>query len=70
MTPEAAENLVMAHRYLYYVLSDSVISDAVYDQIEREARVICPLRSPVHDVGSSLPSSYSQQNTELALSLR
>jgi NAD-dependent DNA ligase len=70
MTPDEAENLVMAHRYLYYVLADNVISDAVYDQIEREAREICLPGSPVHGVGSSLPSSYTQQNTELALSLR
>lgn len=52
----------MAHRYLYYVLSCSTISDGVYDQIEREARAICPPDSPVHGIGSSRPSSYSEEH--------
>ena len=60
----------MAHRYLYYVLSESVLADAVYDQIEREARAICPPGSPVHGVGSSLPSSYSPEQKVKALELR
>lgn len=64
-----AERLVMAHRYLYYVLSESVVSDGVYDQLEREARAICPPASPVHGVGSSLPDSYSAEVQEVARSL-
>ena len=69
MTPDQAESLVMVHRYLYYVLSDSVLNDAVYDQIEREARAICPPESPVHGVGSSLPSSYTPEHKKKALEL-
>lgn len=52
---------VLAHRYLYYVLAEPVIADPVYDQIEREARAVLPESSPVHGVGSSLPSSYSAE---------
>lgn len=66
LTPHEAETLVMAHRYLYYVMSDSVLNDAVYDQLEREARAICPPESPVHGVGSSLPSSYSEDQKKKA----
>jgi NAD-dependent DNA ligase len=61
------EDEVMAHRYLYYVLSEPVLPDAAYDVIERLARKVCPLESPVHGVGSSLPSSYSAAQIELAL---
>jgi NAD-dependent DNA ligase len=54
------ETEVLAHRYLYYVLAEPVLPDLVYDVLEREARAICPLGSPVHGVGSSLASSYSE----------
>jgi NAD-dependent DNA ligase len=40
------------------VLANPLVSDAVYDQIEREARKIYPEDNVVHKVGSSLPSSY------------
>jgi NAD-dependent DNA ligase len=60
------ENQVMAHRYLYYVLSDTVLSDAVYDLLEREARAVCPPESPVHGLGSSLPSDYSEEVKSIA----
>ena len=69
MIAAQAEKLVMAHRYLYYVLSESVVADAVYDQLEREARNICSSESPVHGVGSSLPDSYSADVQQLALEL-
>jgi NAD-dependent DNA ligase len=69
MNAAQLELLVMAHRYLYYVLADTVLSDAAYDWVEREARSICSPESPVHGVGSSLPSSYTPQQIEYALLL-
>lgn len=53
------ETEVMAHRYLYYVLADPRMPDLVYDALERQAREVCPPESPVHGVGSSLASSYT-----------
>lgn len=58
------EHDVLVHRYLYYVMSDPVVSDYIYDQIERDARLVCPESSPVHGVGSSLESDYSQEVKE------
>lgn len=58
-TADELETAVMAHRYLYYVLSEPRLPDLVYDQLERKARDVCPPESPVHGVGSSLPSSYT-----------
>ena len=63
------ESLVLAHRYLYYVDCSPVISDYEYDVLEREAREKCGLSSPVHGIGSSLPSSYSPETVLLAKSL-
>jgi NAD-dependent DNA ligase len=60
------EDLVMAHRYLYYVLAEPVISDWSYDEIERKAREILPESSPVQGVGSGLPGSYSNEQVKLA----
>ena len=67
--PQELETLVMAHRYLYYVASEPVLADPVYDQIERQAREVCPPESPVHGVGSSLPSSYNVEQRRLAQSI-
>jgi len=63
---EILENLVMAHRYMYYVKSTNVISDYEYDILEHKAKEICSSESPVHQVGSSLPESYSRDNVRLA----
>lgn len=63
------EELLMAHRYLYYVLGDTVISDYEYDKLEREAREYLPSDHPIQGVGSSLPSSYSDAQIKLAMSL-
>ena len=60
------EDEVMAHRYLYYVLAEPVLTDADYDTLERRAREVCPPESPVHKVGSSLPSSYTKEQMGLA----
>jgi len=66
-TPEYLEHEVMVHRYLYYVEAQPIISDFEYDVIERQAREVLPETSPVHRVGSSLPSSYSQNVIKDAL---
>ena len=60
------EDKVMAHRYLYYVLAEPVLTDADYDTLERRAREVCPPKSSVHKVGSSLPSSYTKKQVGLA----
>lgn len=56
----------MAHRYLYYVLDAPVISDYEYDMLEKKAFAELPKTSPVFEVGSSLKSSYSDQQIALA----
>jgi NAD-dependent DNA ligase len=55
------EKEVLIHRYCYYVLAEPLLPDAEYDKIERAARAALPETSPVHRVGSSLPSSYSDE---------
>lgn len=60
------ENKILAHRYIYYVLNDSIISDAYYDKLERDARAILPEDSKVHGIGSSLASDYSEEVVALA----
>lgn len=69
ITPADLEKLVLAHRYLYYVLAEPVISDFEYDELEDQARGVLPEHSPVHGVGSSLRSSYSEEVVKLAMSL-
>jgi NAD-dependent DNA ligase len=69
MSPEEKELQVMAHRYLYYVMCSPVLSDSIYDVIEREARAICPPESPVHGIGSSLASGYTGSQVEYAHAL-
>ncbi len=64
MTEE--EKLVMAHRYLYYVLGQPTISDYRYDKLEHIVRKNAPSSSPVHEVGSSLESSYTEDVIKIA----
>lgn len=68
MTPDRYEHEVLVHRYLYYVEAQPIISDFEYDQLEREARAVLPETSPVHKVGSCLPSSYPEAVITDALS--
>jgi len=63
------EDLLMAHRYLYYVIGANVLSDYEYDVIERHARTILPKTSPIQGVGSSLPTSYNEYQIMLAESM-
>lgn len=61
MSQKKLELLILAHRYLYYVLAQPVISDYEYDKLETEAKKILPLTSQVHEVGSDLAESYSDE---------
>lgn len=70
MRSKELETEVMAHRYLYYVLSEPRLPDLVYDDLERQARAVCDAGSPVHGVGSSLPSSYTGEQIARAEQLR
>ncbi len=54
------EKEVLAHRYLYYVEANPVVSDFEYDLLEREAREALPESSAVHKVGSSNPWDYNE----------
>lgn len=60
------EEQVLLHRYCYYVLAHPLLPDAEYDKIEREARSVYPVDSVVHQIGSSLASSYSEDIRALA----
>jgi NAD-dependent DNA ligase len=66
LSPEELEIEVMAHRYIYYVMNDEVISDHKYDKMESHARHLLPRSSPVHEVGSSLLSSYTEEMIQRA----
>lgn len=68
MSPDKLEHEVLVYRYLYYVESSSPISDFEYDSLEKQARAVLSESSPVHEVGSSLPSSYSSTVIKDALS--
>jgi NAD-dependent DNA ligase len=70
MTEVSIETVVMAHRYLYYVLDEPVLPDAHYDVLERQARSVEPPDSRVHKVGSSLRESYTDAEIAYANSLR
>ena len=61
MTNDTIEHEILVHRYLYYVEAAPIISDFAYDELERRARKLLPKDSVVHKIGSSLPSSYSQE---------
>jgi NAD-dependent DNA ligase len=59
----------MAHRYLYYVLSAPVISDYLYDQLEKLALESAPADSPLRKPGSDLASHYSDEIIAMAQNL-
>ena len=58
---ENTEKIILAHRYLYYVMCSPVISDGEYDILERQARKGLSKDSPVRKPGSDLASSYSKE---------
>jgi NAD-dependent DNA ligase len=71
----------LVHRYLYYVLGETLITDAKYDQFERdlkalvarhpelERKVCWDFLCPSRNVGSSNPEDYPRQIEQIALSL-
>ncbi len=61
------ERKVMAHRYLYYIECDPVITDFQYDQLQREFDKVGNPNSPAVQVGSDLSSDYSADEIELAM---
>jgi NAD-dependent DNA ligase len=63
------EDTIMAHRFLYYIECNPIISDASFDALERNARSLLKdkLDSPVHSQGSELLDSYSDRIKQLAL---
>lgn len=63
------EDLIMVHRFLYYVENSPVISDYEYDILQRQADIFCDKDSPIHKVGSDLPSSYTDNQKQLAYNL-
>jgi len=67
MTVPDTIKLCLAHRYLYYVLSDPVISDYDYDMLERS---LTPAEREALGVGSELAADYSTEVIELAEKLR
>jgi NAD-dependent DNA ligase len=60
------EDVIMAHRYMYYVLADTRLLDHEYDILERQGRSLLDEASSVHKVGSDLDSSYTQQQKDIA----
>lgn len=63
------EDLVLAHRFLYYVKCKPILSDREYDELEKEACVDLPPDSIVHEPGSDCTSDYSDRIVRLALDL-
>lgn len=59
----------MAHRYLYYVKNQPVISDQEYDKLEERVRKFAPPDHPIHKVGSDQDSSYDDTVKLLAKDL-
>ena len=57
----------MVHRYRYYVMNEPLISDSIYDAMERKAREEAPEGHPILAVGSSLADSYPDHIKEIAL---
>jgi NAD-dependent DNA ligase len=64
-------DFALAHRYLYYVENNPIISDYEYDMLEKKAVIECA-KSPqhlIHQPGSSLASSYPKRIINLAKKL-
>ncbi len=63
---KSIELLCLAHRYLYYVKMNPVISDQKYDLIEKEALKSVSRDSLLHKPGSDLEQDYPKEAIELA----
>ena len=64
-----AERLLLAHRYLYYVVGKPVLKDSDYDALERGAMSIIPDDSPIRRPGSSNPYDYPEVVMKMAEAL-
>lgn len=62
-------DLVMAHRFLYYVKSEPVLSDFDYDKLERFLKDIWPEAPAIGKVGSDLEDNYTAHQKALAKAL-
>lgn len=60
------ENFLMACRYAYYVLGESIISDYQYDTKEKEFTKITDRLSPILTPGSDRECTYTPYQKELA----
>ncbi len=66
---EISERILLAHRYLYYVLGRPVISDFEYDKLEREHLKKFPDSVAMNQPGSDKAEHYSAEVQRLALIL-
>lgn len=55
------EKLILAHRYLYYVLGNPVLSDQKYDKLEKKFLKLYPDSEVIKTCGSDLSSDYSEE---------
>lgn len=62
---ELCKDLIMAHRYLYYIKTAPVLSDVEYDKLEKSFKGRKDL-----PIGSDIPASYSPAQIRLAGELR
>ena len=63
------QDVCMAHRYLYYVRNNPVISDFEYDMLEKEAVKDIPKDHPLNKAGSDMESSYSTLHKSMSIGL-
>ena len=57
--------LILAHRYLYYVLSSPVLADHDYDRLEKSY-----VGDELPPIGSDLKEDYSNEIVQLAYHLK
>lgn len=63
------EDQAMVHRYRYYVMNSPIISDSEYDRLEEEAIKQADSKHPIHNPGSDLEESYSEEIITIAKKL-
>lgn len=63
---KSIERLTLAHRYLYYVKNQPILSDRAYDLLEKEALLAVSHDSPLQKPGSDKEDDYPPQIRNLA----
>lgn len=63
---KSIERLTLAHRYLYYVKHQPILTDRAYDMLEKEALLAVLSDSSLHTPGSDRPEDYPKQVIDLA----